>query len=684
MSFFKKLLTSKKKEKKEISPVIWEFTPEYSRARERVIAVVAILWALFQMLLPQAILLDSITTRSIHLAFALILAYLTTSFIIKKKKDSSLQKILKYIWLIALIFLSLYTAMYIKLEWGSIINRLWNPNTLDIITGVTLIVVLLEAVRRKVWAALSIIVILFSIYVFTASYMPEFLAFKQVSISKYITQITLSTEGIYGIPLGISASTIYLFVLLWALLEKAWAGKFFIDLSLSLLGKYRWWSAKAAVVSSGLIGTITWSSIANVVTSWTFTIPLMKKTWYPAKKAAAIEVAASTDGQIIPPIMGAAAFIIAEYVNISYMEVAKAALIPAIASMAALFFITHLEACKLGIEGLKKKYIPNFLKTLMWGFHYLLVIWVLIYELFYLRHTPELAAYNSILLLIAIIFLQEIWSWDITKKWCVKSIKKALKIITKWCINGSKNMIIVALATAAAGIIVGLVTLWIGGMIAQIVETLSYWNIYLLLGITAIASLILWIWLPTTATYIVMASLTAPLIVNIWGDYWLVVPLIAAHLFCFYFWILADDTPPVWLAAYAAASIAKSDPIQTGLQSFSYDIRTAILPFMFILNTDILLYNISNWYLWTLIFAMTIAWSLMFTSALQWWFFIKNRFYEFPFFLFAALIFFHPGSVANIFDLWHYKYYFYLLGILIVWLLCVSQKYRKNYQNVSL
>jgi TRAP-type uncharacterized transport system fused permease subunit len=245
-------------------------------------------------------------------------------------------------------------------------------------------------------------------------------------------------------------------------------------------------------------------------------------------------------------------------------------------------------------------------------------------------------------------------------------------------------MVIVALATAAAGIIVGMVTLWIGGMIAQIVETLSYWNIYLLLGITAIASLILWIWLPTTATYIVMASLTAPLIVDIWGTYWLVVPLIAAHLFCFYFWILADDTPPVWLAAYAASSIAKSDPIKTWLQSFSYDIRTAILPFMFILNTDILLYNIDNWYLWVLVFIMTIAWSLMFTSALQWWFLIKNKLFEFPFFILAAFTFFHPWGIAKLFWLWDYVYYFYLLWVFIVWLLYISQTYRKNYQNAVL
>ena len=599
------------------------------------ISTIALAWAIFQMSLPQILLLDSLTVRTIHLAFALALAFV----MYQNPKKSTLQSIFQILLMIG----GVVSALYLNFFWEEVASRFGNPSTTDLVMGSLLIVILLEAVRIKVGLGLSLIVGFFSFYAFFGAYFPEFMVFKGVSLQKYITQISLSSEGIFGIPLGISASTVFLFVLLGGLLEKAGAGKFFVNLALSMLGKFRGGSAKAAVISSGLMGMISGSSIANVVTSGTFTIPLMKKTGYPAQKAAAIEVAASTDGQIMPPIMGAAAFIIAEYVNIPYTEVVRAALIPALLSSVGLFYITHLEACKMGLKGLKKSEIPQALKTLMSGLHYLLVIGVLLYELFVLQHTPETSCYKAILCLLIIIIIQELWSQKNIKD----GLSKAIKIIKSGSENGAKNMVTVALATAASGIIVGVVNMGIGGMMTEMVEILSQGNIFLMLFITAITCLLLGIGLPTTATYIVMASLTAPIIVTLGSAQEVMIPLIAAHLFCFYFGILADDTPPVGLAAYAAASIAKSDPIKTGLQSFSYDIRTAIIPFFFVFNTQLLLIGVEHLWEGVLIFIMGALGMILFTSGLQGWFLRKNIYYEIPFFFLATLLLLHPTSLFD-------------------------------------
>ena len=279
----------------------------------------------------------------------------------------------------------------------------------------------------------------------------------------------------------VSSSIVFLFVLLGALLEKAGAGRFFTNLALAFLGRYKGGAAKAAVVASGATGLVSGSSIANIVTTGPFTIPLMKKIGYPAKKAAAIEVASSTDGQLMPPIMGAAAFIIAEYVNVPYIDVVKAAAIPAFVSYFGLFCITHLEASKLGIKGLARVDIPNFFSTLKNGIHYLIPIGVLLYELIFLRHSPELAAFRAIMLLLLVIFYQEIRKAILDKRGLRSAIMEGGRIIISGFIQGSKNMMSVALACASAGIIVGVVNMGIGGMISGVVEYLSHGNIFLLL-----------------------------------------------------------------------------------------------------------------------------------------------------------------------------------------------------------
>jgi TRAP transporter 4TM/12TM fusion protein len=644
-----------------------------------VIGVLSIAWALFQLALPRFIILDSITVRAIHLAFAVSLIFLTIPSLKGKGKfhflrETSFIPLIDYF----LAAIAVLTVLYIVLDWSGISMRSGIPIGRDIAIGILLIILLLEASRRAIGPALAIIALLFTLYAFLGPHMPSIFAFRGVSLNKYLSQIALSTEGIYGIPLDVSANTVFLFVLLGSMLDKAGAGRFFNDLAISLLGKYKGGPAKAAVVSSGLTGLVSGSSIANVVTTGTFTIPLMKKVGYPGKIAAATEVAASTNGQLMPPIMGAAAFIIAEYLSIPYLDVVKAAAVPAFVSYFALFYITHLEASKLGMRGLPKPDIPRFWTVLKNGFYYLVPLFILIYELMVSRHTPKLAAFNATVILMVIILVKEIVAAARAGTGFSGASVKSLRTIGQGMIAGCRNMLAVALATATAGIVVGIVTMGIGSMVVQIVEILSGGNIFLLLFIAAIASLILGMGLPTTATYIVMASITVPVIIKLSAMGGVSpIPAMAAHLFCFYFGILADDTPPVGLAAYTAAAIAKSDPISTGVKGFMYDLRTAVIPFMFVFNAELILHGIDNLFQALLIFAMAALGAFAFANAVQGWFIIKNKWYEIPLFLLASLIFFYPAIVTKILHLDHsLRYYMYLVGMVVYSVPYFSQRLR--------
>ncbi|MBW2477389.1 MAG: TRAP transporter permease [Deltaproteobacteria bacterium] len=644
-----------------------------------IVPCVALCWSLFQLSIASWLTIDSTYTRAVHLAFAFVIVFLSYPSFRHHVRIPGLR------WLsathripwqdVAIALVATVAALYIVIDYEGLASRVGRSLPRDLLFGLMLVVLLLEAARRVIGPALPVIAIMFSIYAFFGPYMPDILAFKGVSLNRYVGQISLTTEGIYGIPLDVSARIVFLFVLFGALLEKAGGGRFFINLAMSLLGRYKGGPAKAAVMSSGLTGLVSGSSIANVVTTGTFTIPLMKKVGYPPKKAAAIEVAASTDGQIMPPIMGAAAFIIAEYVNVPYLEVCKAAAIPAFASYATLFYLTHIEASKLGLQGVAKSELPRFGQTLLNGLHYLVPLGVLLYELIIPRHSPDLAAFRATLTLMAIMLFQHGVRAIRDKTPVGAAIFRGVQDIIAGLVAGARNMVSVAVATAAAGIIVGIVTLGLGGLITDIIDHLSQGNIYLMLIITAIASLLLGMGLPTTATYIVMASLTAPVIVTIaeWQNFF--VPLIAAHLFCFYFGILADDTPPVGLAAYAASAIAKSDPIPTGVQGFLYDIRTAILPFMFVFNTDILLWNINSWWLALLIFAMTCAGSFCFAGATQGWFVNRNRWYEVPLLLGVTALMFRPGFFAELLHIEN-KYWIYPVGLVLMGTVFAIQKLR--------
>jgi len=644
-----------------------------------VIPTIGVFWCFFQLSIASWLILDTFFIRAIHLGFAFLMVFLNYPLFKRTRLGlgflSAKDRIPISDYVVAIV--ACLSAIYVVVDYEGITDRYGDPMMRDIVIGMVLLVLLLEASRRVIGPALSIIALFFCSYAFLGPYMPDVIAFKGVSLNRFVGQMSMSTEGIYGIPLDVSATIVFLFVLFGSMLEKAGAGEYFIKLALSLLGGFKGGPAKAAVLGSGLTGMVNGSSIANIVTTGTFTIPLMKKVGYPATKAAAIEVAASTDGQIAPPIMGAAAFIIAEYVNVPYIEVIKAAAIPAFASYAALLYITHIEASKLGLKGIPRNELPPFFKTFLRGLHYLIPLIVLLYELIMLRHSPELSAFHAIWILAVVMLFQHPVRAYFKEEPFLPALKKSIVDIFAGLANGARNMCAVALATAAAGIIVGVVAMGLGQLITEVVGILAGDNVYLLLIITAFASLIIGMGLPTTATYIVMASLTAPVIVNVGGDMGFVVPLMAAHLFCFFFGILADDTPPVGLAAYAAAAIAKSPPIPTGLQGFMYDIRTAILPFMFIFNADLILYNINSWSQAFLIFAMACVGNFAFASATQGWFVTRNRFYEIPLLLSVTFVLMRPDAVAAWFGVPHgERYWMYPIGLTIFGLVYLLQRPR--------
>ncbi|SLM29437.1 TRAP-type transporter, 4TM/12TM fusion protein (Permease) [Desulfamplus magnetovallimortis] len=646
-----------------------------------IIPTIAICWSLFQLAIARWLTLDSTYIRAIHLGFALMIVFLNYPFFKKPYFGltflAQTKKIPIMDFIIAIV--ASFSALYIAIDYMGMAQRYGSPIARDLIIGITLTVLLLEAARRVIGPALPVIAILFITYAFLGPHMPDVIAFKGVSLNRFVGQMTMSTEGIYGVPLDVSATIVFLFVLFGAMLDKAGGGKYFIQLALSLLGGFKGGPAKAAILGSGLTGMVSGSSIANIVTTGTFTIPMMKKVGYPPTKAAAVEVAASTDGQLAPPIMGAAAFIIAEYVNVPYIEVVKAAFVPAFASYAALFYITHIEASKLGLRGLPRTELPPFFKTLISGIHYLVPLTMLLYELVVVRHSPELAAFNAIWVMAFIMLLQHpVKAWQNNEP-LKPAFITGIKDIVSALASGGRNMVSVALATAAAGIIVGVVALGLGGLITEVIDVLSGGNIYLMLVITAFASLMIGMGLPTTATYIVMASLTAPAIVSIGSMQDFIVPLMAAHLFCFYFGILADDTPPVGLAAYAAAAIAKSPPIATGIQGFMYDIRTAILPFMFIFNSDLILHNISSWPQGILIFVMACFGNFAFASATQGWFVAKNKVYEIPFFLSVTFMLMRPDQVAKWLNIPHdQRYWVYPMGLALFGILYIVQRTRSR------
>lgn len=664
--------------KRVLPPESWQF---------KMIAVIAFMWSFFQLFVVLQPIND-VFVRAIHLAFALVLAFMMYPMFRTPRTMSSIP-----IWNFFLAPAAAFTALYVFIYYNDLNARsgAWIP--MDVWVAIAGIILLLMASRRALGPALAVIAIIFLVYVKFGQLMPDLIAHKGASIEKMMGQMFLTTEGIFGVPLGVSANYVFLFVLFGALLERAGAGQYFIDLAYAALGRFDGGPAKASVAASGMMGIISGSSIANTVTTGTFTIPLMKKLGFPGYKAASVEVAASTNGQLMPPIMGAAAFIIAEFLGMDYTGVILAAAIPAFVSYIALFYIVHLEAKKLGIKGELKDRLPRVWHVFIRGIHFLLPVFYLMYTLVVLRMSPQRAAFNGIIMLLLIMAVQPFVKAKMAKdgQSLMSSAKTAVSDIAAGMVNGAKNMVPIAIATGVAGIVVGSVTLTgIGLILADVIEALSGGYIVAVLALTAVVSLILGMGLPTTANYIVMASLTAPVILGLSGDLGYLVPAIAAHLFVFYFGILADDTPPVGMAAYAAAGIARSDPIKTGLQGFAYDIRTAILPFMFFFNNKLLLIDgvdaanpkdpagwqwITNPLEIALIFLMAVLGMLAFSSVTQAWVRVKTHWVESVLLLCVTLLLLIPNMTAQWFSLPH-EYVSYVIGVGIYGVIYLSHTKR--------
>ena len=623
------------------------------------VAVVAVSWCLFQLWIASPLpfmwgwgILIDVPKRAIHLSFALVLCYLLYAGRESRRSDHSVNTLDVVLGLLALV-----VTLYIPFGYSDLVERqgiLLQVQWLGINWPVELIIggvglaLLMEATRRALGWPLVIVSGVFLVYSLFGQSMPDLIAHKGVSLERLVGYHWLGGEAVFGIPLDVSVSFVFLFVLFGALLEKAGAGKYFLDLAFAMVGRYRGGPAKASILASGLTGTISGSSIANVVTTGTFTIPVMRKTGFPAVKAGAIEVAASTNGQLMPPIMGAAAFIMAEYIGIGYFAVVKAAIIPALISYLALLYISHLEAVKMGLSGMPKADIPHFMNTFKSGLHFLLPIVLLIYLLMVKRWTPGSAVFYSILFLMGIIIAQHMWRKDDEGHSLGQRLHRGLAEVISGMIAGTRNMITIGVAVATAGIIVGAVSsTGLNNAMVGLVEAIAGNNIYLLLGLTALLCLILGIGLPTTANYLVVASLLAGVLVELGSAAGLALPLIAVHLFVFYFGLLADDTPPVCLAAFAASAISRADPIKTGIQSFIYDIRTAILPFVFIFNPQLLLIGINSWWHGITIFVVSLVAILSFSSATQGWFLTKNRWYEGAALLLATWMLFLPNAAMN-------------------------------------
>ncbi len=686
---------------------------------KNVLFFIPLAWTIFQLwyasplpFMLNIFVINDTEARAIHLAFAMFLAY--TAF--PTFKSSPKRRIPIQDWVIA--FVAAFCAAYIFIFYTELSDRPGKPTVLDLTVSVAGLIFLLEATRRALGPPLMIVAAVFITYTFAGPHMPDVIAHKGASLVKGMSHYWLTTEGVYGVALGVSTGMVFMFVLFGSLLEAAGAGNYFIRTAFAGLGHFRGGPAKAAVVSSAMTGLVSGSSIANVVTTGTFTIPLMKKVGFSAEKAGAVEVASSTNGQLTPPVMGAAAFLMVEYVGISYIEVIKHAFLPAIISYIALVYIVHLEACKMGLKGMPKrvtKTLPQSLVTFIFtilgliiiggltyyglgwiktvagsatiwivcvllaiaylglislacrvpdldvtteikelpplgptaqaGYYYLLPIVVLMWCLVVERLSPALSAFWATVLLIFIVLTQHPLKGFFRKvQGAEHGFARGWKELIDGMVAGGRNMIGIGVATAAAGIVVGTVTLTgIGLVMTEFVEFISGGNLMLILVFTAAISLLLGMGLPTTANYIVVSTLMAPVIVSLGAQNGLIVPLIAVHLFVFYFGILADDTPPVGLAAFAAAGISGGDPIRTGIQGFTYDIRTAILPFIFIFNNELLLIGVGGWLHLLIIIVGSVIAMLVFAAGTQGWFITKSRIWETAALLLIAFTLFRPG-----------------------------------------
>jgi TRAP transporter 4TM/12TM fusion protein len=618
----------------------------------KVVAAIAIIWSLFQLWYASPFpfifnfgMFKGLPARAIHLGFALTLAFLIYPFA-KEKKISVFDILISSVGAFSCFYIYFFYDQLV--DRGGVLLSISIGNNFDLpielIIGSLGILILLEATRRAIGLPLVIIAICFLLFSYFGRYAPEVISHGGLSLNRLVGFQWLDQEAIFGIPIGVSVDFIFLFVLFGALLETAGGGKYFLDLAFAMVGKMRGGPAKAAILGSGMTGLISGSSIANTVTTGTFTIPIMKKTGFSKEKAGAIEVSSSVNGQIMPPVMGAAAFVMASFIGVTYFEVVKHAFLPAIISYIALFYISHLEALKLNLKGMEDADVPNLKKTFLSGLHFLIPIFVLIYMLVYLRFTASYSIFYATVSLILVnlvyLLIKNSFSKDALKIWFNQTIVGFEK--------GALNMVGVGIAIATAGIIVGAVgSTGLSTNLIIVIESIAKDNVTILLFLTIILCLLLGMGLPTTANYVVVASLMATVLVDVGNASGFIFPLIAVHLFVFYFGLMADVTPPVGLASYAAAAISGGDPLKTGLQAFWYSLRTGILPIVFLFNHELLLIGIENIWHALVVIITSLAGILVFTSATQGWFINKLKWYEIFVFLIISISLLSPEFVLN-------------------------------------
>ena len=618
----------------------------------KIVALIAIIWSLFQLWYASPFpfmfnfgMFKGLPARAIHLGFALTLAFL----IFPTMRGGKIN-----FFDILISILGCFCCLYIYFFYDQLVERggiLLNIQLtesfnfpIELVIGILGILILLEATRRVIGIPLVIIAICFLLFSYFGKYAPEIISHGGLSLKRLVGFQWLDQEAIFGIPIGVSVDFIFLFVLFGALLETAGGGKYFLDLAFAMVGKMRGGPAKAAILGSGMTGLISGSSIANTVTTGTFTIPIMKKTGFSKEKAGAIEVSSSVNGQIMPPVMGAAAFVIASFIGVTYFEVVKHAFLPAIISYIALFYISHLEALKLNLKGMEEKDVPNLKKTFLSGLHFLIPIFVLIYLLVYMRYTASYSIFYATTALVFVNLIKLILKENNFKFAIISWYNQTIVGFQK----GAINMIGVGIAIATAGIIVGAVgSTGLSTNLIIVIESIAKDNVTILLFLTIILCLLLGMGLPTTANYVVVASLMATVLVDVGNASGFIFPLIAVHLFVFYFGLMADVTPPVGLASYAAAAISGGDPLKTGVQAFWYSLRTGILPIVFLFNHELLLIGIENIWHAIIVIITSLIGILVFTSATQGWFINKLRWYEILIFLVISISFLSPEFVLN-------------------------------------
>ena len=627
-------------------------TKNLKGAHLKIVVAIAIIWSLFQLWYASPFpfwfnigMFKGLPARAIHLGFALLLAFLIFP-ISRSKKISIIDIIISIIGAFCCLYIYFFYDQLVD-RGGILLKITLGQNIIlpiELIIGICGILILLEATRRAIGIPLVIIAVCFLLFSYFGKYAPDIISHGGLSLKRLVGFQWFDQEAIFGIPIGVSVDFIFLFVLFGALLETAGGGKYFLDLAFAMVGKMRGGPAKAAILASGMTGMISGSSVANTVTTGTFTIPIMKKTGFSKEKAGAIEVSSSVNGQIMPPVMGAAAFVMASFIGVTYFEVVKHAFLPAIICYVALFYISHLEALKLNLKGMDDKDVPNLKKTFLSGLHFLIPIFVLIYLLVYMRFTASYSIFYATLSLILVNLLNKIIKESNFRNGLIVWYNQTIVGFEK----GAINMVGVGIAIATAGVIVGAVgSTGLSTNLIIVIESVAKDNIVILILLTMILCLLLGMGLPTTANYVVVASLMATVLVDVGNASGFIFPLIAVHLFVFYFGLMADVTPPVGLASYAAAAISGGDPIKTGVQAFWYEIRTAVLPIIFLFNQELLLIGIENIWHALLVILTSLLGILVFTAATQGWFFNKLKWYEIIVFLIISLSLLSPEFVLN-------------------------------------